>query len=705
MLTSARSKGCAMAVLLALGAAGTAARPVLAAGAEASAGEADATRLEEVVVTGQKRVESLQKTSAAITALGAEAIVSAGIVDITSAQNLMPSVRFQSEGASTEIYIRGIGSTVDLPNVEPPTAFNFNGSYVPREGTSVGFYDIERIELLPGPQGTLYGRSALGGAVNVSFNRPTRELSTNVLLEAGNYSLLHATLVQNVPVTEKLAMRAAIDYAKNDGYLESGAYSRNDYAARLSALFEPSDNVSIYLWGHGARKTGNPSNLVRKGANGGTGVGDTHAFETNDPWNDLLGPGVPDEGHQYYKNAMLGGELTVGIGDATLTYIPSYFYLDWGANYWIENVPAFLAAHYNQITNEMRLDGESGRWEWLAGLYQYSVRNSGLFLIGGFPISDVRANRLEGVAGFGQATYHWTDQMRLLLGGRVSRDKRSGRGFTSFGEPFDAAKNFNNVDWKLGLEYDVTDRAMLYGIVQTGYQPGTYNTFPSTPSQSNIVDAADLTAYTVGIKSRFVDDRVQINSEAFYYDYRNLFAQSSNLGTGLLTTFNAKKVEVYGNQLDALLQLTPNDRLNMSIGYLHARNLDFVIPADIDVGTSVRDFAGYQLQNAPDWTVSLGYQHDFRLERGYVRARVDSRYESSFWAGYAHTRGTQQKPYVKSDASLTYYGPGGWSAGLWIKNIENRPVQAATAGGMGNWGAAFLEAPRTFGVRANFSFL
>lgn len=182
----------------------------------------------------------------------------------------------------------------------------------------------------------------------------------------------------------------------------------------------------------------------------------------------------------------------------------------------------------------------------------------------------------------------------------MSRDKRSGRGFTSFGEPFDTAKNVSNVDWKLGLEYDITDRTMIYGIVQTGYQPGTYNTLPRTPSQSNIVAAADLTAFAVGIKNRFAEDRVQ---------------------------------------------LTPDDRANMSIGYL--------------------------------------------------RARVDSRYESRFWAGYAPTRGTQQKPYVKSDASLTHYGSRGWSAGLWIRNIENRPVQAATAGGMGKWGAAFLVAPRT----------
>ena len=133
---------------------------------EAPAGGEGTTRLEEIVVTAEKRAENLQRTPAAITAITGDALVSAGVADIRAAQNLVPSVRFQAEGASTEIYIRGIGSTLDLPNIEPPTVMNFNGAYIPREGTSVGLFDIARIEVLPGTQGTLYGRAALGGAVN-----------------------------------------------------------------------------------------------------------------------------------------------------------------------------------------------------------------------------------------------------------------------------------------------------------------------------------------------------------------------------------------------------------------------------------------------------------------------------------------------------------------------------------------------------------
>ncbi len=163
--------------------------PALAVADDAGAG-AEGAGLEVITVTAQKVSEDLQKTAAAITAISGDVLVSAGVYDIRGVQNLMPSVRFQAENASTELYIRGVGSTLDLPNIEPPNAFNFNGVYIPREGTSVGLFDISSIELLPGPQGTLYGRAALGGAVNVEFNRPTQELETSGVLEVGDYSLL-----------------------------------------------------------------------------------------------------------------------------------------------------------------------------------------------------------------------------------------------------------------------------------------------------------------------------------------------------------------------------------------------------------------------------------------------------------------------------------------------------------------------------------
>jgi len=661
--------------------------------------------LEVITVTAQKITEDLQKSASAVTAIQGDILVSAGVHDIRAAQNLVPSVRFQAENASTEIYMRGVGSTLDLPNIEPPNAFNFNGVYIPREGTSVGFFDIDQLEVLPGPQGTLYGRSALGGAVNVSFARPTQQLETEVVLEAGNYSLLHGALAQNLPVTDELALRAAFDYIDHDGYLRTGADSKDDYAGRLSALYQPSDDLELYVWVHGAKKDGKSPNLVRRGYNDGNFDGDPNAFDHDDPWNDIISPQAPTASGQDYENLVTGAEVNWDLGDMTLTYIPGYFYLDWAADYWLEDIPAFLSAHYNQVTQELRLASDAGgRWQWLAGLYYYRVSNDGDFIVGGFPLAQISRNRREGIAGFGQATYGLTDTLRLTFGGRYSQDDIEGKGQTAFGEPYQASEDYDNFDWKLGLEADLGSQAMAYATVQTGYQPGTYNLFPSTPEQDNLVDPADLTAYTVGIKSRFLDDRLQVNDEFFYYDYRDLLVQSFNLNTGLLTTFNAQKVRIYGNQLDVLFQATGQDLFNLSVGWLHAEYEDFVVPPDVNIGMDNRDFGGYTLQYAPEWTVTAGYQHDFEFARGYLRARAETRYESSFWGTFTHSRGTEQDGYTKSDASLTWYSDDAdWSLGVWIRNIENEAVLAATTTGQyGPYGDAFIEPPRTYGVRFTF---
>lgn len=682
-----------------------------AATSEAAA-RADDGGLADIVVTAQKQAQSLQRTPAAVTAIDSETLVSRGVTDIVAAQNLVPSVRFQAEAASTEIYIRGVGSTLDFGNIEPPTGFNFNGIYIPREGTGIPLFDIDRIEVLPGPQGTLYGRSALGGTVNVSFARPTQQRETKVLFETGNYNLVHSSVAYNAPINEDLAVRLAVDYTYREGYLEGGGDSRQDAAARLSLLYKPSSAFSIYLWGYGVSRNGHPGGFVTKGFDPETGQLSQDKFLNKDPWNDVLtgdlaafAPfGSPKSEDQHYKNYMVGGELNIDLGGGvSLTYIPSYFYVDWYQDYWISALPSFISARYNQYTQEVRLSGENGRLKWLAGLYAYRVVNSGDIIIFTSVVSNVERNRLQGIGGFAQGTYSLTDSLRMTLGGRYSSDDRTGRGKAmdpagALTLPYDFNGSFSRFDWRLGVEYDVGPRSMVYASVQTGYQPGTYNQFPSSVTYNNRVKSSTLTAYTVGIKNRFLNNRLQINNEVYYYDYKNLLLQSFNADVAFNEVFNAPKVEIYGDQLDILFRPSETDQLNLTVGYLHARSKS--LPLDL------QPFEGLMLQYSPTWTVSAGYQHDFRLNAGYIRARVDTRYESHFWGDFRHTFGTRQQSYMKTDASLTYFSDdGGWSFGGWIKNIENEAVIAAAAGG-GLPGPALvgLEAPRTYGVRAGMNF-
>ncbi|MDH3266375.1 MAG: TonB-dependent receptor plug domain-containing protein, partial [Gammaproteobacteria bacterium] len=136
-------------------------------------GQTELAAFDEIVVTSQKRTQLLQDTAAAVSVISGDTLVGRGITTLADAQNLVPSIRLQKESASTEIYIRGVGSTLDLPMIEPPNAYNINGVYVPREVTSASLIDVERMEFLPGPQGTLYGRGAIGGVINTMTRRPS----------------------------------------------------------------------------------------------------------------------------------------------------------------------------------------------------------------------------------------------------------------------------------------------------------------------------------------------------------------------------------------------------------------------------------------------------------------------------------------------------------------------------------------------------
>lgn len=170
--------------------------------------DTSSSALAEVTVTATRQTENLQKVEAAVTAVSADALFSHGVGNLREAQKLVPSVRFQAEQDNTQVVIRGIGSTLDEANVEPLVAFNLAGIYVPREATSAAFFDLEQLEVLPGPQGTLYGRSAAGGTINITPFRPDFNYEGSTALEVGNYGTVHATVAQNLKASDTVAFRA-----------------------------------------------------------------------------------------------------------------------------------------------------------------------------------------------------------------------------------------------------------------------------------------------------------------------------------------------------------------------------------------------------------------------------------------------------------------------------------------------------------------
>jgi iron complex outermembrane receptor protein len=682
--------------------------PVGAAAEETGSGAS----LEEVIVTAEKETRSLQKTAAAVTAIAADTLIDAGVTDLREAQKLVPSVRFQAEGNNTQVIVRGVGSVLDFQNVEPNVAFNFAGAYVPREATSAAFFDIAQLEVLPGPQGTLYGRSAIGGTINLTPTRPSFDNEGRTLLEAGNYSAVHATVTQNLRASDNLAFRLAADYNRNDGFMKTGADAKDDVGVRLSTLYNPSERLSIYLWAQHAEKHGYAANLVNKGTDRATGAYCEHCFLHSDPWDDtrtgaVAGPfGEPDREKADYETSTVGGQIDYDFGAATLTYIPSYLYLDTVPTYWLSAIQAINTAHYNQLTQELRLASSSdSRLKWLTGLYYYNVRNNGTFtLFANQPFAflqdDVEYNRLKGYAAFGQGTYEFTDSLRGTLGARYSSTNRTAFGHSPQavgGLRYDFDKTYEHVDWKVGIEKDVTSKVMAYAAVQTGYQPGTFNELPNTDTFSNEIKPSKLLAYTAGIKSRALGDRLQINGEVFYYDYQDLLIQSYDISAAFNAIFNAQKVTIKGAQLDLLARVFTADELSLNVGYSRARNKEFTTP-------NGENYDGFQLAYAPDWTGIIGYTRNMPIGDAMLRAHIDWAYEDSWFGDYVHNRGTKSRATNKGDASLTYDATK-WSVGLWIKNIRNEVRIAATAAaGIPGPATSYLDPPRTYGVRFQVNY-
>lgn len=684
----------------------------------ATAADAPPDSLGEIIVTAEKTTQSLQKTAAAITAISADQLIDAGVSDLRDAQKMVPAVRFQAEGNTTQVFIRGVGANLDYANVQPNVAFNFAGIYMPREATSAAFFDVAQLEILPGTQGTLYGRSAIGGTINLTPAKPGFDNDGQTILEVGNYASVHVTTTQDFKVSDKVALRAAIDYDRHSGYEVTGAMSANNISGRLSALINPNDQLSIYLWGQAAGKNGWAENLVNKGTDPATGNYCPECFFYGNAWNDTrtgkyAAPyGITDKQKSNYNTEMVGGQIDYNFGWATLTYLPSYLYLNADPLYWLSAIQSSNSAHFNQLTQELRLASDgNGPWKWLAGLYWYNSRNYGSeYLFNNLPFTfyqiNVNDNQLQGYGLYGQVTYSVTDAFRVTAGGRGSSSKTTADGFevqAYGGDPYAFDQTWNHLDWKLGVEYDVAPKAMVYAVAQTGFQPGTYNALPNVAAApgvagySNEVSPEELKSYTAGIKTRWFDDRLQINNEIYYYDFHNLIIQAYDISLPYNQIFNGDKIEIKGDQLDVIAKAFTNDTFNLNIGYSHARNTNVTDPTG-------HNYDGLQPAYAPDLTAMAGYTHNIPIGTANLRMHIDWRFESSWFADYVHNRGTEQVPSNKGDANIIYEQTQ-WSAGLWVKNMTNKAVIAATAAaGVPGPATAYLEDPRTFGAMFSIKY-
>jgi iron complex outermembrane recepter protein len=609
-------------------------RVVLVAGFSVGVGAQEAekvTQLEEVIVTAQKRAESVQKAPVAITALDTAALERSGVKDVAGLTAIVPNVAVRPFNNSVIVATRGISNENTSNLGDASLAFHVNGIYLGRPRAAAAlFYDVERVELLRGPQGTLYGRNSTAGALNLITRRPDpSDFAGGVDLTLGDFDEVAARGYLNMPLSDSMALRAAVYSSQRDGYginnrpvpplvgpppvvdpinsananissLPNGD-DDDERAARLSWLFQPSEKarwlvVAAYQKTDEVGQVRAPINTPGYVATAGPTAGSLFLPQQENP-NDPRIFSLNVEPLNFIESWDLTSEfgyaLTEGLDITVLLGYrdeKSAIRVDAAGSANLSTVNS--SGEAEQVSAEVRLaSAGEGRLRWLTGLYYFDEDQwDDLFInnVGGGPVNVVAANpsiSSTSYALFGEATFSMTDRARIIAGARYSRDERSRFGFTVAAPGVTAAPNplppgssyandqsWDRTNWKLGFDFDVAEDAILYATVSTGYRAGGFNA-----SSALAYDPEELSAFELGFKSEWLDRRVRFNVAGFYYDYRDLQVTSPRDIGGRIQAFtqNAAEAKIWGLEIEAAAKLTSSLSIDFAGGYLNTEFGEF----------------------------------------------------------------------------------------------------------------------------------
>ncbi|MEG3181404.1 TonB-dependent receptor [Sphingomonas sp. LT1P40] len=748
------------------------------AGAQQASEAADsesADGLTDIVITAQRRSESLQRAAVAVTAVTGDDLAKSGITETSNLGKLVPSLVVQPTGGTTSFFLRGVGTNSQNSFSENAVAFNFNGVYVGRPTAPAGvFYDLERVEVVKGPQGTLYGRNATGGAINVLPKRPVLgQFRGEALFEYGNYDSKKGFLALNVPIGDTVALRVAGQVVDRDGYISDGYDDDKGEAVRASLLIEPSPLWSMTLVADYYRQHGKGSGAVLLPSaafavpplEDRISVSDPRAHAAirgyaatvfAPPFCGGFG-GFVTSGcvalagtDGFLDNKFYGVSATVvgDLGFGTLTVIPAWRRSDVNFRTYLPGFAGDFVDLAEQTSVEVRLASNDGqRLGYVLGAFYFGENQATENFFRQGNISTTRFTprlNTESVAAFGQLTFNVTDALRLVGGGRYTREDKKQLTSTASGglpgpiqpplsAPFTGSLSFEKFTWKAGVEFDAGPASLIYANVATGFKSGGF--FVAQPP-NNTFRPETLTAYTVGAKNRFFDNKLQLNFEAFYWDYRDqqiTFVGGVPTGNGLFAqgsiTVNAGKSRIYGAEFEARFAPSRNDLFNLNVQYLDGKydslQTSNFSPTGAPVTTGCRtlgsraanpgvnnarfydiDCSGKPTVNSPKWAINVGYERTLELSGDLALiAGARANIESSRFMNSNYRPEERQDGFAMADAFLTLESQSGWSVTGFVNNITDEVVLArAGTRPILDFPVATLRPPRTYGVRVGFDF-
>ena len=626
-----------------------------------------------------------------------------------------------------------------------------DGVYMARMGGAVQeLYDLERVEVVKGPQGTLFGRNSVGGSINIVNRKPQAEFGVDADVTVGNNSLGKGRAAINVPLTDKLFARASIITYQQDGFFKNlntpgnidalppgfggdgllkDKYGGIDLNAgrlavrwlvtddtEVNVVVDSSDDRTIHGTAvHSLSQYPSPAVDFCRGAPFPcpTDEGAVPGRRTNDPFKNYLNA-LPQE---QTKQSGVVGTVISNFGPVRMTSISAYrsyshqdfFDLD-GTDYYDSLQHDYTDS--DTFTQEFQFASTAtGPLEWVAGVYFLSDKarqNDRVALAAGAQVIDFQSwLKTTAWAAFAQGSYNVTDTVRITLGGRFNTEEKDVTVdhnlllFNSILIPLTQAQNaktWTKFTPKLGVDWHVTDQVMLYVSAQEGFKSGGYNTISTDPSTYEF-QPEQIRAYEAGVKSTFLDNRLRANASAFYYDYKDL--QVSQYDATAVVITNAGAATIKGVDLD--VSIVPVDALEFKFAaeYLDAKFDTFMTFDPDNPAGGPQDLSGFPLPRAPkfSYTTSANYSHDF-----------GSDYSLDWFAEYARTDQVNysvfNQPYIEQpafgllSARLTASRHDGkLSVSLWGKNLTDEVWYQHVIRNTSFVGAIGSPAqPRTFGI-------
>jgi iron complex outermembrane recepter protein len=670
----------------------------------------DASGVGEIVVTAQRKNENLQKVPLTVQAFSAKQLDASGITSTVDLARVTPGLAYGRGVGLGSPFLRGVGTGGNGPGVENTVAVYVDGVYYASKSSAISdLENIERVEVLKGPQGTLFGRNASGGLIQIVTTDPTSTPELRLKAGYGNYDTVTFNGFGNVGLTDDLAVNVGGSYSDQGRGWGKNLVSGKDinltkkFNIRGKAKWTPSDATSVTLTGDYAFYNSSVGIAIRpldgiKPRQGGLFTGGQYDVTQNiEPFVRSRIGGVSlkiehdlDFAKLVSTTAWRADKYALQVdGDTT----PTPFLLSQGF------------AREKQYSQEFQLSSDqTDGLQWTTGVYLFYYSGNQLNYINTSTIIYGR-QRSQSAAVYGQATKELFAGTRLTLGGRFTWETRKIDGYTSTSTPAPQQKSFRKPTWRIALEHDFAPDVLGYVSYNRGFKSGTFNSAsPASPAVNpEIVDA-----YEAGLKTTLFDRKVRFNTAGFYYNFRDIQLTSFVGVNNIQILRNAARAEIYGIDVD--FEIVPTDRLRLSgsAEWLHARFTKFlgapIATADlVNGGNTVvnGNASGNQLIRAPSFSANVMANYTIPVREGSVDFNVSYTYTGRVYQEADNYLSVP--PLYLVNAQISWAIDHNYKISVWGRNLTNKFYYANSSALFQASSGAPAE-PRTYGVTVGVQF-